>query len=146
MRALIVALTDWVTKDAAPPTSVYPRLDQGQLVRPDHRAMGFPFIPGKPLPDNMIRPLVDYDFGTDFESRDLSGVMTMMPPVTKRVLPMLVPRVDADGNELGGIASPLHQAPLGTYLGWNVSEGYSTRRPGPPDNRWLTSECSRRAA
>ncbi len=25
------------------------------------------------------------------------------------------------GNETIGIASPLHQAPLGTYLGWNVT-------------------------
>jgi hypothetical protein len=32
-----------------------------------------------------------------------------------------VPRVNADGNETSGIASPLHQAPLGTYLGWNVT-------------------------
>jgi hypothetical protein len=31
-----------------------------------------------------------------------------------------VPRVNEDGNETVGIASVLHQAPLGTYLGWNV--------------------------
>jgi hypothetical protein len=29
--------------------------------------------------------------------------------------------VDADGNETSGIPSVLHQAPLGTYLGWNVT-------------------------
>jgi len=28
--------------------------------------------------------------------------------------------VDTDGNEVAGVASPLHQAPLGTYLGWNL--------------------------
>jgi hypothetical protein len=28
--------------------------------------------------------------------------------------------VNADGNEISGVASVLHQAPLGTYLGWNV--------------------------
>ena len=33
----------------------------------------------------------------------------------------MVPRVDADGNEVVGVASVLHQAPLGTYLGWNVT-------------------------
>ncbi len=38
---------------------------------------------------------------------------------------MLVPRTDADGNETSGVASVLHQAPLGTYLGWNVTaSGY----------------------
>jgi hypothetical protein len=121
MRALFVALTDWVIKDAPPPPSVYPRLAQGQLVRPDYRALGFPLIPGAPLPDNLINPLFDYDFGPEFNYRDLAGVLTIQPPVIKRVLPMLVPKVDADGNETSGLASPLHQAPLGTYLGWNVT-------------------------
>jgi hypothetical protein len=121
MRALFVALTDWVTKEAAPPSSLYPRLDQGQLARPDHRAMGFPLIPGAPLPDNMINRLFDYDYGAQFKTSDLSGVLALQPPVIKRVLPMLVPKVNADGNEISGIPSPLHQAPLGTYVGWNVT-------------------------
>ncbi|HEY7182859.1 MAG TPA: alpha/beta hydrolase domain-containing protein [Blastocatellia bacterium] len=121
MRSLIVALTDWVMKDVEPPPSVYPRLDQGQLARPDHRAMGFPLIPGAPLPDDLINPLFDYDYGPEFKYGDLSGVMTSQPPVIKRVLPMLVPKVDADGNETSGVPSPLHQAPLGSYLGWNVT-------------------------
>jgi hypothetical protein len=34
-----------------------------------------------------------------------------------------VPRVDSDGNELGGVPVVLHDAPLGTYLGWNVTAG-----------------------
>jgi hypothetical protein len=121
MRALLVALTAWVTRNTAPPPSLYPRLDKGQLARPDHRAMGFPLIPGAPLPDNMMNRLFDYEFGARFNYSDLSGLMTTQPPVIKRVLPMLVPKVDADGNEIGGIASPLLRAPLGTYLGWNVT-------------------------
>jgi len=121
MRALIIALTDWVTKNSTPPDSVYPRLDRGDLAQPNHAAMGFPLIPGAPLPNNMINALFDYDFGPEFKYGDLSGVMTMQPPIIKRVLPMLAPKVDADGNETSGAASPLHQAPLGTYLGWNVT-------------------------
>jgi len=39
------------------------------------------------------------------------------------VLPMYAPRVDADGNELGGVPVVLLDAPLGTYLGWNISAG-----------------------
>jgi hypothetical protein len=39
----------------------------------------------------------------------------------KQVIPMMVPRVDADGNELGGVPVVLRDAPLGTYLGWNVT-------------------------
>ena len=36
---------------------------------------------------------------------------------------MKVPRVDADGNELGGVPTVLRDAPLGTYLGWNITAG-----------------------
>ena len=36
---------------------------------------------------------------------------------------MLVPRVNADGNEIGGVPVVLLDAPLGTYLGWNITAG-----------------------
>ncbi|MBS1787760.1 MAG: hypothetical protein JST85_08565 [Acidobacteria bacterium] len=121
MRALLVALTDWVVKDIAPPPSRYPRLDQNQLVWPRAITMGFPAIPSFPLPDNLLNPHYDYDFGAEFHYNDLSGVLATQPPIIRRSLPVLVPKVDADGNETSGIASALHQAPLGTYLGWNVT-------------------------
>src|SRR5262249_29499246 len=121
MRALLVALIDWVVKDTAPPPSRYPLFAAGQLVRPESAAMGFPRISGTPLPDHMLNPLLDYDFGPDFRANDLSGWISKQPPMIKQVLPSLVPKVDADGNEVGGVPSVLHQAPLGTYLGWNVA-------------------------
>jgi hypothetical protein len=121
MRALLVALTDWVVKDAPPPPSQYPRLDQHQLVRPQHRTIGFPTIPGAPLPGNLLNPFLDYDLGDEFNYQDLSGIIAAQPPIIKRTLPIVVPKTDADGNETSGVASPLHQAPLGTYLGWNVT-------------------------
>ena len=34
---------------------------------------------------------------------------------------MLAPKVNADGNEIGGVPVVLADAPLGTYLGWNVT-------------------------
>jgi hypothetical protein len=38
---------------------------------------------------------------------------------------VLVPKVDADGNEIGGIRSVALQAPLATYAGWNLrAKGY----------------------
>jgi hypothetical protein len=43
-----------------------------------------------------------------------------MPPAIKQAVKMKVPRVDSDGNELGGVPVVLRDAPLGTYLGWNV--------------------------
>ena len=121
MRALMVALTDWVVKDTAPPPSRYPLFAGGQLVRPDHTAMGFPPIPGLPLPDNLLNGFLDYDFGPEFSYNDLSGRISIEPPIIKQIIPSLVPRVDLDGNEIGGVPSVLHQAPLGTYTGWNVT-------------------------
>jgi Alpha/beta hydrolase domain len=38
-----------------------------------------------------------------------------------KVIPLRIPRVDEDGNELGGVPVVLLQAPLGTHLGWNVT-------------------------
>lgn len=125
MRALRQALTDWVVKNTPPPASSYPTLAAGELVAPSHGAMGFPVIPGFPLPDNLINALPIYDFGTSFHYNDLSGTISIQPPVIRGAIPMLVPRTDADGNEVGGVPSVLHQAPLGTYLGWNVTaSGY----------------------
>jgi hypothetical protein len=120
MRALMIALEDWVTKGAPPPPSQYPRLDRGELVVPTAEAMGFPIIPGQPMPDAILNPLYDYDFGPRFNYDDLSGEIAVQPPPIRGILPSLVPRVNADGNEIGGIASALLQVPLGTYLGWNV--------------------------
>jgi hypothetical protein len=33
---------------------------------------------------------------------------------------ILVPAVDADGNDRAGVRAPMVQAPLGTYTGWNL--------------------------
>lgn len=121
MRALMVALVEWVTKGTAPPPSQYPRLDRGELTAPTQAALHSPIIPGVPLPDGILNPLYDYDFGHGFRYADLSGTISTQPPVIRQVLPSLVPRVDADGNETSGVPSLLHQAPLGTYLGWNVT-------------------------
>ena len=66
-------------------------------------------------------PIIDYDWGPQFDPNDASGVPSIAPPRIRKVLPMLVPRVDADGNEVGGIPTVLLEAPLGTYLGWNIT-------------------------
>ena len=124
-RALMQALVDWVVKDAPPPPSRYPRLVSGDLVPPTQAATGFPLIPGVSLPDGVIVPFYEYDFGPGFRNADVSGVVSIQPPVVRQTLPMLVPRVDADGNELAGVRSVLLEAPLGTYTGWNpIARGF----------------------
>ena len=44
-------------------------------------------------------------------------------------LPMLVPQVDADGNEVSGIRHPEVAVPLATYTGWN----FTNPDQGDPD-------------
>jgi hypothetical protein len=85
--------------------------------------MGFPALPGLPVhaPTGLINPGIDYDFGPDFNDVDGSGIDTVVPPRIKQVIRLKVPRVDADGNELGGVPVVLRDAPLGTYLGWNIT-------------------------
>jgi hypothetical protein len=121
LRALETALVEWVAKGTLPPPSQYPRLDRGELVEPTQAVMGFPVIPGVPLPNGVLTPFYQYDFGHEFHYNDLSGVITLQPPPIRQVLPMLVPRVDGGGNEVAGVASVLHQVPLGTYTGWNTN-------------------------
>jgi hypothetical protein len=124
-RALMKALVEWVVSDTAPPPSRYPTLGHGDLSAPGHASIGFPVIPNQPLPDGVFLPFYDYDFGPAFKSADVSGVMALQPPVIRQTLPSLVPKVDADGNEIAGVRSVLLEVPLGTYTGWNpIANGF----------------------
>jgi len=117
--ALLRSLVAWVVKGTPMPASRYPKIADGTLVENTNAAMGFPSIPGKPSPEHLVYPLLDYDLGPHFNYQDASGFLVKVP-VVKRALPQLVPKVDADGNEVAGVKSPLEMAPLGTYTGWNV--------------------------
>jgi hypothetical protein len=122
-RALTAALVDWVVGGNEPPPSRYPTLAENQLVAADATAVTFRQIPG--LQPVGVNPVLVYDFGAGFLANDMSGVIAKEPPTIIKVIPTLVPRVNRDGNESVGVASVLHQAPLGTYLGWNVqSSGF----------------------
>ena len=124
-RALLVALEAWVVKGIDPPPSVYPKLADGTLVPATAAAMGFPVLPGMPIPDGIANPLLVYELGDRFNANDLSGIPASQPVAIGAVIPPVVPRVDEDGNEVGGIHTVLQEAALGTYLGWNITEsGY----------------------
>jgi hypothetical protein len=118
-RALYVALVDWVVKGTLPPPSAYPRVSNGTLVPATSASMGWPNIPNTPKPDGVINSVLDYDYGPAYRYNDSSGVMTNVPPPVKRVIPTLVAKVDADGNDVAGVKSVLFRVPLGTYTGWN---------------------------
>jgi hypothetical protein len=131
-----VALRDWVMNGIQPPPSVWPRMrgpkNERTLGEASKDAMGFPSgVPGIPdsifLPANFVFPIFDYDWGPDFDEFNATGTPTNEPPPIKHVIKMLVPKVDSDGNELGGVPTVLRDAPLATYLGWNITSG-----PGQP--------------
>ena len=124
VNALRVHFRNWVMKGTAPPPSRYPTLATGTLARADKTGIGFPTLPGLratvPEPD-FIMPVHDYDWGPQFNAQDGSGIPSNAPPRIRQTLDMLAPKVNADGNELGGVPVVLLDAPLGTYLGWNVT-------------------------
>ena len=131
-----VALREWVLNGTEPPESRWPlmreRKNERTLVEATKSAMGFPSgVPGIPdsifQADNFAFPILDYDWGPEFDHFNATGNPTNMPPPVLAVVKTLVPKVDADGNELGGVPTVLRDAPLGTYLGWNVTAG-----PGQP--------------
>jgi hypothetical protein len=141
-----LALRDWVTNGTLPPESVWPHMvgpkNSRDLVDPTMQAMGFPSgVPGIPdsifAAENFVFPIFDYDWGPLFDEFNATGVPTNEPPPINAVIKMMVPRVDADGNEIGGVPTVQRDAPLATYLGWNITAGtgdsssYNTANPQP---------------
>jgi hypothetical protein len=134
VNALRAHFRSWVMRGTTPPPSRYPLLANGTLARADKASLGFPTLPGLratvPEPDFIV-PVLDYDWGPEFNAVDGSGIPSLAPPRIKRVLDMFAPTVDADGNERGGVPVVLRDAPLGTYLGWNVTaDGARCRSTG----------------
>ncbi len=112
MRALLVAMTRWVTDDVDPPPSRYPQ----------STATGIAFVPNGYLDVNTMLPSLFFGARGEMFPK-IPGVQS--PDIVTpgrdrgRELPLLVSRVDADGNELAGIRLPDVAVPLATYTGWN---------------------------
>jgi hypothetical protein len=107
MRALLRAAYQWVESNTRPPDSRHPMLRNQTLVA--LKAVGFPAIPGVSDPRTIEGP-----------GLTAGGHFT--------ALPFLVPRVDADGNEVTGIRVPELAVPLATTTGWN----FRSERVGNP--------------
>jgi len=113
-------------KGIEPPKSQWPTLKDKTLALANKTAIGFPTIPQlrSTAPEaDFIMPLIDYDWGKNFNAEEGFGEISNVPPAIKQILPMYAPKVNADGNELGGVPVVLLDAPLGTYLGWNIASG-----------------------
>jgi hypothetical protein len=104
LRALFVALEEWVRTGTAPPASRVPSIAQGTAVAAE--AVRMPTVRGFALPPgaNQIAAPVDW----------------VEPQTSDNFYGVRVCAVDADGNEVAGIRLPPIAVPLGTYTGWNV--------------------------
>ena len=108
MRALVVALDEWVSEGTAPPASRYPSDWQPATEAPDALA----HVPGFTW-TGVINGLAVID-------------PEALPPQPGKTYQVPVPRVDETGHELGALRLPAIEAPLATYLGWNIrKEGFA---------------------
>ena len=116
-RAILDALDAWATHGTEPPASRIPRRADGTLVEFEAWKSQFPRIPGVMIP-SAANSLPLFDFGPDFKS----GLLTREPPDVADAsgYAVLVPAVDADGNDVAGVRAPMVEAPLGTCTGWNL--------------------------
>ncbi|HEX3337889.1 MAG TPA: alpha/beta hydrolase domain-containing protein [Pseudolabrys sp.] len=121
-NALQYAFIQLLMKGTRMPRSVYPTLHRGELVPNTQHAVGFPNVPGLPFGGNQAWPPFVYNFGPKENYDQESGVPTIQPPIIEKVLPVFVAKVNADGNEdVDGMPTVLGEAPLGTYVGWNLA-------------------------
>jgi hypothetical protein len=115
MRAMLLGLERWTRDGTAPPASNYPRVADGTLVSVTQYQATFP--KGLPLtpPETNLKP-PRLDLGPRFASQ---GIADIVPPRHETPFNTLVPRPDADGNDLAGVRQVELRAPLGTHTGWN---------------------------
>ena len=95
-------------------------------------ALGFPAIPGVTLPSGP-NPRPRFDYGPDYEKGIIGRTLPEILPDPYRVL---VPKVDADGNESAGIRLPDIAVPTGTSTGWAV------RSADAPPSHWSARATS----
>ena len=106
MRALLVALVEWVEYGIVPPDSRFPTRAAGTLVPLEEARGTFPKLPGVNFPTVL----------NELRLRDHS----VEPPTEGTPYPVFVQSTDADGNALRSIRHPLLAAPLATHAGWSL--------------------------
>jgi hypothetical protein len=104
IRALLVALDEWVTTGREPPPSRLPSIADGTLVPAAQVAWPKLSALVPPRGSNDVSALNDW---TD-------------PQPPTQSWQALVPQVDVDGNEIAGIRLPDIAVPVGTFSGWNL--------------------------
>ena len=106
LRALFVALEEWVGKGVAPPASRVPTIAQGTAVRPQ--------------PHQDAARAGDGDRAGRQPHHGRRSIGSIRRARLDNFYETRVCAVDPDGNEIAGIRLPPIAVPLGTYTGWNV--------------------------
>ena len=116
LRAALVNLDLWASKGVEPPLSKHPRLADTTLVTPQTTLEKMQRLPGLETPDtDRLWRLREVDLGPEADK----GIGAY-PAKEGRAYPILIPAVDEDGNELGGIRLPDLSVPVATHAGWNL--------------------------
>lgn len=116
LRSLLLALDRWSAGGPAAPPSVYPKISDGTLVPWTQNATGFPNIPGILYPGVIQQPCY-LDFGPRWHSE---GIIDHQPPLPRGNYQVLVPKTDADGNDLACLSPPEVAIPVATYASWRL--------------------------
>jgi Alpha/beta hydrolase domain len=114
-RALLLDLDAWVRGEADPPPSRHPSIAAAELVPLD--AVDFPRAPSM-LFTSYMPSVWRMDYGLTYNSK---RVISNEPPSLGAPYRVLVPQVNADGNDRSGIRLLEIAVPLGTYTGWNIA-------------------------
>jgi len=114
-RSMIANMDTWIRNGTAPPPSSYPHISDSTLVPLAEYA--FPHLPGVNIPHE-ANTGERLDFGPAFRR----GILTLQPPRVGPAFHVLVPQVDADGNERDGVRLPEITVPLATITGWNLRD------------------------
>jgi hypothetical protein len=114
-RALLLDLDAWTASKSEPPSSRYPSVVKGELVALED--VRFPAAPSFPFATYMPQ-VWRLDYGPGYAT---TRVITNEPPHVGAPYRVLVPQVNADGNDVSGIRLPEVAVPLGTYTGWNIT-------------------------
>ena len=114
VRALGIALDDWVTKGEKPPESEYAMVKNHTLVRSlPQSEQGFPVIPSP-----LVTPVTYTGWYNPVDV--LNKAVLPNFPIPGNSYTVLVPKADDDGNDIAGIRTLDVQVPLATYTGWGL--------------------------